>query len=198
VGDASSAPAGSRDPLGGERPRSGLWLPDVRELRARLQPRALGPVRIAIATAAIVGAVLAAWTQWQPLRSANASQEALAQLAHDPRGALSTARTAVSRDPLSAQALFTLAAVEQANGERRHARATLQRAVRLQPSNPQTWTALGEFDLTSNPAAAVRELGASIYLNPESVSPEAIAQGNPEAISIENAYVQALRASGGR
>src|SRR6185312_7477969 len=49
VGDASSAPAGSRDPLGGERPRSGLWLPDVRELRARLQPRALGPVRIAIA-----------------------------------------------------------------------------------------------------------------------------------------------------
>jgi hypothetical protein len=198
VGDASSAPAGSRDPLGGERPRSGLWLPDVRELRARLQPRALGPVRIAIATAAIVGAVLAAWTQWQPLRSANASQEALAQLAHDPRGALSTARTAVSRDPLSAQALFTLAAVEQANGERRHARATLQRAVRLQPSNPQTWTALGEFDLTSNPAAAVRELGASIYLNPESVSPEGIAQGNPEAISIENAYVQALRASGGR
>jgi hypothetical protein len=198
VGAASSAPAGSRDPLGGERPRSGLWLPDVRELRARLQPRSLGPVRIAIAIATIVGALLAVWTQWQPLRSANASQEALTQLAHDPRGALSTARTAVSRDPLSAQALFTLAAVEQANGERRQARATLQRAVRLQPSNPQTWTALGEFDLSSNPAAAVRELGASIYLNPESVSPEAIAQGNPEAISIENAYVQALRATGRR
>jgi O-antigen ligase len=198
VDSVSPAPAGSRDPLGGERPRSGLWLPDARELRARLRPRMLGPVRIAIAAAAIVGALLAAWTQWQPLRSANTSQEALAQLARNPRGALTTARTAVSGDPLSAQALFTLAAVEQANGERSRARATLQRAVRLQPSNPQTWTALGEFDLSGNPAAAVRELGASIYLNPESVSPEAIAQGNPEAISIENAYVQALRATGRR
>jgi hypothetical protein len=198
VGAASAAPAGSRDPLGGERPRSGLWLPDVDELRARLRPRSLGPVRIAIATAAIVGALLAAWTQWQPLRSADASQEALAQLARDPRGALATARTAVSRDPLSAQALFTLAAVEQANGERPRARATLQRAVRLQPSNPQTWTALGEYDLSGNPTAAAQELAASIYLNPESVSPEAIAQGNPEAISIENAYVQALRATGRR
>jgi O-antigen ligase len=198
VGAASAAPAGSRDPLGGERPRSGLWLPDVDELRARLRPRSLGPVRIAIATAAIVGALLAAWTQWQPLRSADASQEALAQLARDPRGALATARTAVSRDPLSAQALFTLAAVEQANGERARARATLQRAVRLQPSNPQTWTALGEYDLSGNPTAAAQELAASIYLNPESVSTEAIAQGNPEAISIENAYVQALRATGRR
>jgi len=73
-----------------------------------------------------------------------------------------------------------------------------QRAVRLQPSNPQTWTALGEYDLSGNPTAAAQELAASIYLNPESVSPEAIAQGNPEAISIENAYVQALRATGRR
>ena len=42
----------------------------------------------------------------------------------------------------------------------------------------------------------MHELGAAIYLNPESVAPEAIAQGNPEAISIQNDYVQALRAAG--
>jgi O-antigen ligase len=198
VGAAASEPAGSRDPLGGEQARVGLWLPDRATLRARLQPRALGPTRIVIAAAAIVGVLLAAWTQWQPLRSADSSQQALAQLAHDPHAALSTAHAAISRDPLSAQALFTLAAVQQANGERALGRATLQRAVRLQPSNPQTWTALGEYDLTSQPAAAARELAAAIYLNPESVSPEAIAQGNPEAISIQNAYVQALRASGRR
>lgn len=195
VGAAASAPAGSRDPLGGERARSGLWLPDASELRARLHPRALGPTRTCVALAAIVGVLLAAWAQWQPLRSADTSEQALAQLARDPRAARASAQSAVARDPLSVQALFTLSAVQQAGGERSLARATLQRAVRLQPSNPQTWLMLGQHDLASDPAAAVHELGAAIYLNPESASPEAIAQGNPEAITIENDYVQALRAA---
>ncbi len=139
---------------------------------------------------------MAAWVQWQPQRSATASQQALTELASNPRGALSTAQTAVSRDPLSAQALFTLSAVQQATGRPELARATLQRAVRLQPSNPQTWLTLGQYDLAKNPHAAEHELAAAIYLNPESVSPEAIAQGNPEAIAIQNDYVQALRAAG--
>ncbi len=198
VGAAASAPAGSREEIGGERARWGLWLPDVRELRARLDARRLGATRICVALAAIVGVLIAAWAQWQPLRSSNESEQALSQLARDPRGALATARNAVSIDPLSAQALFTLSAVQQSAGQRALARATLVRAVRLQPSNPQTWLTLGEYDLASDPAAAVHELGAAIYLNPESVSAEAIAQGNPEAISIENDYVQALRASGKR
>jgi hypothetical protein len=179
----TAAPAGSLDPSGGERPRRGVRLPDTRELQERLRPAALGPMRICVAVAAVAGALLAAWAQWQPQRSSDASQQALALLARDPR------------DPLSAQALFTLAAVQQAQGRRASARATLQRAVRLQPSNPQTWTALGQHDLTSDPSAAAHELGAAIYLNPESASPEAIAQGNPEAIAIENDYVNALRAA---
>jgi O-Antigen ligase len=196
LGGAVAAPAGSRDPSGGERARVGLWLPDPRVLRARLEPRAIGVTRTTIAIAAIVGAAIAVWAQWQPLRSANSSEQALSQLAHDPRGALASARDAVSIDPLSAQARFTLAAVQQARGERADARATLQRAVRLQPSNPQTWLALGQFDLAAGkPAAAAEEIGASIYLNPESVATEAIAQGDPEAVSIENDYVQALRAA---
>ncbi len=171
-------------------------LPGLQELRARLSVRELGAVRIAVAVAAIVGALLAAWVQWQPQRSATASQQALTELASNPRGALSTAQTAVSRDPLSAQALFTLSAVQQATGRPELARATLQRAVRLQPSNPQTWLTLGQYDLAKNPRAAEHELAAAIYLNPESISPEAIAQGNPEAIAIQNDYVQALRAAG--
>ncbi len=167
---------------------------DLRALRARLHPRELGPLRIGIAAAVLVASLLAAWVQWQPQRSSEASQQALTRLESNPVSALSYAQTAVSRDPLSAQALFTLSAVRQARHEPALARATLQRAVRLQPSNPQTWLTLGEYDLAGNPKAAVDELGASIYLNPESVSPEAIAQGNPEAISIQNAYIQALRA----
>jgi hypothetical protein len=191
-----SKPAGASDPIGGERMRYGVWLPQLGELRARLRPsawRALGATRICIAAAAVIGVLLATWAQWQPQRSSNASQQALTLLARDPRGALSSAQTGVSRDPLSAQALFTLSAVQQATGRRALARATLQRAVRLQPSNPQTWLTLGQYDLTSNPTAAISEIGASIYLNPESVSAEAIAQGNPEAIQVQNDYVQALR-----
>ncbi len=52
----------------------------------------------------------------------------------------------------------------------------------MQPSNPETWLTLGEYDLKSNPRAAVGELRAAVYLNPES-------------IAAQNAYVQALRAA---
>jgi hypothetical protein len=173
----------------------GSGRPSPSGLRARLGLRELGPTRVTIAGAVVVGTLLAAWAQWQPLRSVDSSQQALAQLARDPRGAAETARRAVSQDPLSAQALFTLSTVQQAGGRPLLARATLQRAVRLQPSNPQTWLTLGEYDLAANPAAAVNELAAAIFLNPESVAPEAIASGNPEAIAIQNDYVQASRAA---
>ena len=47
-------------------------------LRERLRPRALGPLRIGVAVAIVVGALLAVWAQWQPQRSADAAQQALA------------------------------------------------------------------------------------------------------------------------
>jgi hypothetical protein len=164
------------------------------------RPRSLGeigPMRVGVATAAVIAALLAAWSQWQPQRSVDASQEALALLTTNPQGALAKAQTAVARDPLSAQALVVLAAVQQAAGEPALAKATLQRAVRLQPSNPQTWLALARHDLADEPAVALRELQAAIYLNPESIAPEAIAPpyANPESVEIYNDYVQALRAS---
>src|ERR1019366_3468121 len=109
-------------------------------------------------------------------------------------------------DPLAVQALFSLSTVQQATGSPELARATLQRAVRLQPSNPETWLRLGEYDLSTDRSnggganeggarSALTELGAAIYLNPESIAPELIAQGNSEAITIQNDYVEALRAS---
>ena len=154
-------------------------------------------MRVGVATAAVIAALLAAWSQWQPQRSVDASQEALALLASNPHGALTKAQTGVARDPLSAQALIVLAAVQQAAGESALAKATLQRAVRLQPSNPQTWLALARHDLASEPTVALKELQAAIYLNPESIAPEAIAPpyANPESVEIYNDYVQALRAS---
>lgn len=147
-----------------------------------------------LASAAIVAALLSAWSQWQPERSEDAREEALALLASSPRRALTAAETAVSRDPLSVEALFTLAQVQELATGRPAALQTLRKAVRLQPSNPQTWLTLGRFQLNSDPKAALGELRASIYLDPASISPEAIAAGRREAIAIYNEYVQALRA----
>ncbi len=142
-----------------------------------------------------MAALLAMWTQFQPQHSEEARSQALELLAHNPAAALSAANTAVSRDPLSVEALFALASVEQASGHPALARATLQRAVRLQPSNPQTWLTLGRYDLTSDPAAALPEFQAAVYLNPQSIAPEAIANKQREAIEIYNDYVEAVRAS---
>ncbi len=173
-----------------------------REPTALVMPRSLGelePMRVGVAVAVVIAALLAAWSQWQPQRSVDASQEALALASTSPRAALAKAQTAVSRDPLSAQALITLATIEQAAGEPALAKATLQRAVRLQPSNPQTWLALARHDLASEPAVALKELQAAVFLNPELIAPEAIAPPYPngESVEIYNDYVQALRATEG-
>jgi O-antigen ligase len=150
--------------------------------------------RIAVAAAVLVAALLAMWSQWQPQRSEEASQQAVAQLeAHDSRAAVADARSAVSRDPLSVGALFTLAGVQHDTGRPALARATLEGAVRLQPSNPQPWLALGRYELErGEAAAAVKAIEASIYLNPESIAPEAVADGRPEAIETQNDYIAAL------
>jgi O-antigen ligase len=156
------------------------------------QPR---NVRIALAAAAIVAALLAVWSQLQPQRAEESRQQALALLASNPAAASAAAHRAVDRDPLSSEALFTLANVQQVTGHPTLARATLVRAVRKQPSNPQTWLVLGRYDLTRNPQASAKELQAAIFLDPESISPEAIAVGNHEAIEIHNDYIHALSAA---
>jgi len=159
------------------------------------------PIRAALAGAAIVGVLVAAWTQWQPQRSEEASQQALALLAQNPTRALSEAHTAVSRDGLSVEARTTLAAIEAYTGTPETARATLEELVRLQPSNPESWSHLGEFnvehDLARNPSAALHELQAAIYLNPETIAPARIdpPYANENSVTIYNDYVLALRAT---
>jgi hypothetical protein len=175
-----------------ERPPAPQW--------RSLTLREVGPLRGSIAAAVVVCALLAAWAQWQPQRSVDASNEALALVARDPAAALAAAHTAVDRDPLSAEALLTLAAVEQGTGQPAVAAATYEHAVHLQPSNFHTWQALGEYDLhTGQPQAALQALRAAVYLNPEAVAPHAQIAENAELLSIQNSYLQALRdtASGG-
>ncbi len=176
-GQAATAAGGSgsaaRDPRSNGRPAP-LRLPAAGELSS---------VRVGIAVAVVVGALLAAWTEWQPQRSVDASEQALGLLKRNPVAALSAAQAGVERDPLSASALFRLSAIQHATGQSALARATLQKAVRLQPSNPETWLTLGEYDMPTDPRAAVEELRAAVYLDPES-------------IPAQNAYVEALRKTG--
>ena len=92
--------------------------------------------------------------------------------------------------------MFALANVQQHSGHPALAQATLERAVRLQPSNPQAWLVLGRYDLVSGkPRAAVKELQAAIYLDPQLISMEAVAAGRSEAIEVHNDYIQALEAA---
>jgi tetratricopeptide (TPR) repeat protein len=150
--------------------------------------------RAILAGAVVLAALVAAWAQWQPLRSVDAADQALALIGEHPAAARAAAESAVNRDPLSVQALFTLSAVQQRAGETAQARATLQRAVRLQPSNPQAWVALGEYDLQMHdPQEALKELRAAVYLNPETVAPESVIAEDPELIEVRNAYLTALR-----
>jgi hypothetical protein len=157
--------------------------------------RELDP-RIGLAAIVVVGVLLAAWAEWQPQRAEDARAEALtlAEAGH-LQAAAGAARAAVSRDPLSAEALFALADVQTIAGKRLQARETLQKAVRKQPSNPATWLELARADLHEHPRAALKELQAAIYLNPESIAPEAISgpTAQQESIEIYNDYIELLR-----
>jgi O-Antigen ligase len=196
AGTALGAAAGAGIPAGGLDPRSASDASHSPRWRSPTL-REVGPLRGSIAAAVVVFALLAAWAQWQPQRSVDASNEALALVARDPAAALAAAHTAVSRDPLSAEALLTLAAVQEGAGEPSAAATTYEHAVHLQPSNFHTWQALGEYDLrTGQPRAALQALRAAVYLNPEAVAPRADITENAELLSIQNAYLQALRAAG--
>ncbi len=188
---ATGAPAGS---LNSDRPADRV--PPSPRLRLP-SPREIGPLRGGLAVAVVVFALLAVWAEWQPQRSVDASNEALALVARDPTAALVAAHTAVSRDPLSAEALLTLAAVQEDAGQSTAATATYEQAVHLQPSNFKTWQALGEYDLSvGQPQVALQALRAAVYLNPEAVAPPAEIATHGELLSIQNAYLQALRAAG--
>jgi hypothetical protein len=134
-----------------------------------LLPWRVSPTRAGAAGAVVVLALLAAWSEWQPQRSTEASNEALRL---SGGAALTAAQTGVKDDPLSAGALRTLAAVQESLGRSGQARATRLRAVRQQPANPATWEDLGEHDLATDPRAALAELRAAYYLYPSAKNRE--------------------------
>ena len=126
--------------------------------------------RVLAASLAVVALALA-WAIWQPLRSQDASDDALAALERgDPAAASAAIRVARERNPVSVDPLFDLAVIEQSQRRLPAAQAALREAVALQPANPETWRSLGELELTAlgDPRAALAPLSASLYLDPRS------------------------------
>jgi hypothetical protein len=144
--------------------------PDARTLGARLGQGIHSPWRVAAACAALALGLLAAWTAWQPLRAVSADNQALDIAARDYNKARALTETARVRNPLSIDPLLSRAVVENVAGHKDQARHALVEAVRLQPSNPQTWEYLSRFavDQENDPKLALRLLGPALYLDPKS------------------------------
>ncbi len=124
----------------------------VGRLPDRLRRGARDGGRALLAAGAVLLAVVAAWQTLQPQRADATAGRALDALAAghvDEARRLAT--TADDQDPLAVDALFDLAVVETTAGHPAVARGVLVRAVRRQPSNPDTWLRLADFEVSPRP-----------------------------------------------
>jgi O-antigen ligase len=123
-----------------------------------------------IAAAALILALIVAWTQWQPLRSYdayNAAETALQN--HRYVLAAADARSANGENGLDFWPLVYLALAQFDLHHEQAAYDTIVRAVKLQPSNPETWYQLAAFDYNEldQPKAALQADERAIYLDPD-------------------------------
>jgi tetratricopeptide (TPR) repeat protein len=131
----------------------------------RERPRAAGAGAVALL------ALVCAWMVWQPLRADTIGQDAIATLDRgDADAARAQAQQARDRNPLSVDPLFDLSAIETAAGRKFAARAALEKAVHLQPANPDTWLRLAQFelDVLERPRVAMTAIRPALYLDPRS------------------------------
>ena len=126
------------------------------------------PVRVGVGVAVIFAALICAWAVWQPERSDSAVHEALTLVTQGRfQAAIAKADDAHRLDPLSPKPLLVKSALQDSAGQKAAALATLQGAVIHQPSNPQLWLSLADYELNlHNPTAALQALGAALYLDP--------------------------------
>jgi tetratricopeptide (TPR) repeat protein len=116
-----------------------------------------------------LAAILCAWAVDQPERSDSATNDALVLVSQGKfQAALSKADHAHNLNPLSPKPLLVRAAVQDSAGDTKDALSTLESAVIQQPSNPQLWIKLADYELgrMHNPKAALQALQAALYLDP--------------------------------
>jgi tetratricopeptide (TPR) repeat protein len=127
--------------------------------------------RVAAACLVLAVAVFGALAMAQPWRAQQKGEDALrlAQ-AGDFGGARAAAEKAKDINPLSAEPYFELAAVDDAAGNERAALQDLERAVQVEPANPEAWRRLGDYYLAplSKPDEALATLRGALFLDPMS------------------------------
>lgn len=157
-----------RGPLGAARPEGSF--------AGRVRQGARSRSRLFRAGFVLLLALLAAWSAWQPWRANRIEQDALAALdTGDTAEATILARDAVARNPLSIDPLFTLAAIRTAAGDQDGARRAYTEAGELQPRNPRTWLALGQFELAVGDANAAENASKpALWLDPVSREAQAL------------------------
>lgn len=162
-----------RGPLGarrrdGDRHAPAIGAPTlVERLRAgaRERPRAI------CAAAAALLVLATAWTVYQPQRADSIAQDSLDTLATgNADSARAQAQHARDVNPLSLDPLYALWTIEASAGRNSEARRALEEAVRLQPSNPDPWTRLAQFELNTlrRPQVALTAIRPALYLDPRS------------------------------
>jgi hypothetical protein len=142
-----------------------------RSLRQPSRPRVLA------AAGVLVTAVLVVWAIWQPEAADRRTSDALALADRgDVDAAVAKASDAADANPLSADPLLVLAAIETEAGRERAAEETLERAVLRFPGDPQTWLRLASFQLGTldRPADAAQTVRGTLFLDPLSQSARSV------------------------
>jgi tetratricopeptide (TPR) repeat protein len=144
--------------------------PVGRAKRRRRLTASPGAAAAAIGIAAVT--LVAGWFVWQPLHSDNQFDAAITAMQRgDSAAALADAHGAAASNPVSVDPVYELAAIYSARGNLTAARQELVKATSLQPSNPETWQALGAFDLQQHqPSLALLELQTAQQLDLSSAS----------------------------
>ena len=127
--------------------------------------------RLLPAALALIAALVSAWAVLQPERADQRSRDALAHLDRKEYGAAkSAADEAHDVNPLSVRPLFIKSQIAFAQGDADLARGYLERAVLDQPSNPEAWVRLAEFQLyrMNRPEDALKTVAGALFLDPRS------------------------------
>jgi hypothetical protein len=151
-------------------------LPRLPRFQLPLPPRPQ-TARLVPAVLVVAVALCAAWAVYQPQRSDHANDQALDLLAKKRLpAATKKADRAHSIDPASLTPLWTKAAIDVAGNNLGGAEVQFQTAVFDQPSNPEAWTRLAEFELYRNnqPAKALQIVEGALYLDPRSAAAQTV------------------------
>jgi hypothetical protein len=139
--------------------------------RARDRRRLATSPGIAAAGLGVVAATIAAaWFVWQPLHSENAFNAAISAMSDGNSGAaLADAQSAAGANPVAVEPLWEQSEIYAAQHHTTLARQALVKAVNVQPSNPQTYEQLAQFDLANKQTiVAVLELQTARLLDQSS------------------------------